>query len=197
LKTPGIVFYLIFVKSGKYYLRVVDNTYFCRYTSPLIILIFMKKIVLYYSFILALSACKSKDTETQTSDSTTSNADTVAIATAPVAETLCFEEKVGKDLTTVRLTIEGNKVTGNMEWLPWEKDQARGTLLGEKKGNEIIADYEYMIEGSNQLEEKIFVLEGDKLLVKSGELEDKNGKLTLKDRTKATIGQTLTKVACP
>lgn len=158
----------------------------------------MKKIVLYCSFILALGACKSKNTETtQTTEPTTANADTVATATAPTTETLCFEEKVGKDLTTVRITIEGNKVTGKMEWLPWEKDQARGTLLGEKKGNEIVADYEYMIEGSNQLEEKVFVLEGDKLLVKSGELEDKNGKLVMKNPGKATIGQTLVKVACP
>ena len=160
-------------------------------------MIFMKRIAFYCSFILALSACQSKNAETQTTNSTAANADTVATATAPETETLCFEEKVGKDLTTVRLTIEGNKVTGSMEWLPYEKDQARGTLLGEKKGNEIVADYEYMIEGSNQLEEKIFVLEGDKLLVKSGELEDKNGKLFIKDRSKATIGQTLVKVACP
>ena len=157
----------------------------------------MKKIAFYCSFIFTLSACQSKNTETQTTDSTAINADTVATATAPAAETLCFEEKVGKDLTTVRFTIEGNKVTGSMEWLPYEKDQARGTLSGEKMGNEIVADYEYMIEGSNQLEEKIFVLEGDKLLVKSGELEDKNGKLFIKDKSKATIGQTLVKVACP
>jgi len=196
LKTHGIVFYVILVTNGKYYLRVVNNIYFCLCTSPLIILIFMKKIVLYCSFIFALGACKSKSTET-TTETTTANADTVATATAPTVETLCFEEKVGKDLTTVTLTIEGNKVTGKMEWLPWEKDQARGTLLGEKKGNEIVADYEYMIEGSNQLEEKVFVLEGDKLLVKSGELEDKNGKLVMKNPSKATIGQTLVKVTCP
>lgn len=157
----------------------------------------MKKIVLYCSFIFALGACKSKNAETtQTTETTTANADTVATATAPAAETLCFEEKVGKDLTTVSLIIDGNNVTGRMEWLPWEKDQARGTLKGKKNGNEIVADYEYMIEGSNQLEEKVFVLEGDKLLVKSGELEDKNGKLVMKNPGKATIGQTLVKVAC-
>lgn len=154
----------------------------------------MKKIAFYCSFILTLSACQSKN---QTTDNTAARTDTIATATKPAAETLCFEEKVGKDITTVRLTIDGDKVTGNMEWLPWEKDQATGTLLGEKKGNEIVADYEYMIEGSNQLEEKIFVLEGDKLLVKSGELDDKNGKLVIKDRTKAIVGQTLVKVACP
>ena len=157
----------------------------------------MKKVTLFCSLIIALSACQSKNSESDTTDSTVSAADTLATATQPAIETLCFEEKVGKDLTTVSLTIDGNKVTGSMEWLPWEKDQARGTLVGEKNGNEIVADYEYMIEGSNQLEEKIFVLEGDKLLVKSGELEDKNGKLFIKDKAKAVIGQTLLKVACP
>lgn len=156
----------------------------------------MKKIALYCSFILALSACSSKNDDTQTTDSTTIGADTVATATQPAAEILCFEEKVGKDLTTVKLTIDGDDVTGSMEWLPWEKDQARGTLKGKKNGNEIIADYDYMIEGSNQSEEKIFIIDGDKLLVKSGELEDKNGKLVLKDPAKATIGQTLSKVVC-
>lgn len=157
----------------------------------------MKKIALYCSFILAVSACKSKTSETQTTEGTTSNADTVATATKPTAEALCFEEKIGKDLTTVRLTIEGNDVIGSMEWLPWEKDQARGTLKGKKNGNEIVANYDYMIEGSNQSEEKIFVLEGDKLLIKTGELQDKNGKLVLKNPAKATVGQTLKKVACP
>lgn len=153
----------------------------------------MKKIAFYCSFIFALGACQSKNTDT---NSTSAGADTVATATQPASETLCFEEKVGKDLTTVKLTIEGDSVIGSMEWLPWEKDQARGTLKGKKNGNEIIANYDYMIEGSNQSEEKIFVLEGDKLLVKSGELEDKNGKLVMKDPAKATVGQTLTKVAC-
>jgi hypothetical protein len=157
----------------------------------------MKKIAFYCSFIFALGACQSKNADTNTTDSSSSGADTVATATQPATQTLCFEEKVGKDLTTVKLTIEGDNVIGSMEWLPWEKDQARGTLKGKKNGNEIIADYDYMIEGSNQSEEKIFVLEGDKLLVKSGELEDKNGKLVMKDPAKATIGQTLTKVACP
>jgi len=94
------------------------------------------------------------------------------------------------------LVIKGDEVTGKMDWLPWEKDGARGTLKGKKSGNEIKVDYDYMIEGSNQSEEKVFVLEGDKLLEKTGELEDKNGKLVMKDPTKATVTQTLNKVVC-
>lgn len=156
----------------------------------------MKKIVLQLSFMMILGACQSKNTESTTTSTNNANTDTLAAATGPVTETLCFEEKVGKDITTVKLIIKGNSVSGNMEWLPWEKDRATGTLKGQKNGNEIIADYDYMIEGVNQSEEKIFILEGDKLSVKSGELEEKNGKLVMKNPAKAVIGQVLTKVAC-
>ena len=158
----------------------------------------MKRIALGFAFICFLGACQSKKSETQTSDTTTVIAtDTIATATQTTKEEkLCFEYKFKKDITTVQLVIKGDEVTGKMDWLPWEKDGARGTLKGKKFGNEIKVDYDYMIEGSNQSEEKVFVLEGDKLLEKTGELEDKNGKLVMKDPTKATVTQTLNKVVC-
>ncbi|UTA69393.1 hypothetical protein [Emticicia sp. 21SJ11W-3] len=155
----------------------------------------MRKSIVYCSVIISMFGCRSENSDNQLADSSIAYPDSVTIA-RPMADTLCFEELVGKDVTTVRLIIDGNSVNGNMEWLPWEKDRARGTLKGQKNGNEIIADYDYMIEGANQLEEKIFVIDGDKLLIKSGELKEKNGKLVMKDPTKARIGQTLTKKAC-
>jgi len=155
----------------------------------------MRRVIVYCSFIISTIGCRSENSDNQRTDSSIAYLDSVAIA-KPTIDTLCFEERVGKDLTNVRLIINGDSVTGNMEWLPWEKDRARGTLKGKKNGNEIIADYDYIIEGSNQLEEKVFILDGDKLLIKSGELEEKNGKLLMKDPAKATIGQTLTKKVC-
>ena len=134
-----------------------------------------------FVLLLVLSACQSNKTETADSK-TMSSVDTVATATKPVImeQTLCFEQKLNKDITTVKLIINGDAVSGEMNWTPWEKDGASGTLKGKKIGDEIIADYDYMIEGSNQSEEKIFKLEGDKLLVKVGELMDgKNGKLIM------------------
>ena len=151
-----------------------------------------------FVLLLVLSACQSNKTETADSK-TMSSVDTVATATKPVImeQTLCFEQKLNKDITTVKLIINGDAVTGEMNWTPWEKDGASGTLKGKKIGDEIIADYDYMIEGSNQSEEKIFKLEGDKLLVKVGELMDgKNGKLIMKDPAKARFSETLIKVKC-
>ncbi len=156
----------------------------------------MKKI----SFLLfmALAACQSKKTETASTDSTTVSADTVATATAPVAEeTICYEFRFKKDVTSVKLVMKGDSVTGEMSELIWEKDSATGTLKGKKVGNDLIVDYDYVIEGSNQVEERILRMDGDKLLVMSGELmEDKSGKLKVKDPAKATVSETLVKVKC-
>lgn len=160
----------------------------------------MKKNVLILFISVALFSCKSKTSETQTVDSTTAIAvDTVATATKPAnaEETLCFEHKEGKDITTVKLVINGDAVTGEMNWTPWEKDGAVGTLKGKKVGDEIFADYDYMIEGVNQSEEKIFKIEGDKLLEKTGELMDgKDGKLVMKDPAKAKYMGGLVKIKC-
>ena len=87
----------------------------------------MKKISLIA--LLALAACQSNKTET--TDSTTVVADTVAAATAqPASEALCFELKDGQDVTAVKLVINGDEVSGEMQWLPWEKDGAIGARGG-------------------------------------------------------------------
>ena len=110
----------------------------------------MKKLALI--ILVALTACQSKKSDTEMTDTTSvMSTDTVATATKPSTdETLCFELKEGKDITTVKLILKGDEITGEMNWTPWEKDGAVGTLKGKKVGDEIVADYDYMIEGSNQ-----------------------------------------------
>lgn len=154
----------------------------------------MKKIYLLLAF--GAFSCKSSG-DSKTTDSTIASADSVATATTGTETgAYCFMEAIGKDTTIVTFSILDGKIEGEMRWLPYEKDGAIGTIKGTISGETITVDYDYMIEGSQQVEEKIFVLQGDKLLEKSGELEDKNGKLVMKDPSKATIGATLTKVNC-
>jgi thioredoxin-related protein len=128
----------------------------------------MRKIALLLLSTITIIACKSKTDERQTADSTAAiAADTVATATksASAEETLCFEHKEGKDNTTVKLVINGDVVTGEMNW--------------------------------TQSEEKVFKIEGDKLLEKSGELVDgKDGKLVMKDPAKAKYMAGLVKIKC-
>lgn len=159
----------------------------------------MKRKLLYITILGSLVACKS-NTESSGSDSTIVFADTVASATniskANETNRLCFIETFGKDSTLVSISINGDVVEGEMRWIPYEKDGAVGTLKGKKVGDIITADYNYVIEGSEQLEEKVFVLKGNKLQIKEGELEDKNGKLVMKFPEKAKVTSTLSQTDC-
>ncbi len=61
-----------------------------------------------------------------------------------------FKEDAGtKDILTMDLNIEGNKVTGHYDWLPAMKDKRVGTIAGIKTGDSIHGDYIFMQEGIN------------------------------------------------
>ncbi len=113
--------------------------------------------------------------------------------------TFCFLSALNRDTTKVSLTITGNKVTGKMEWLPYEKDGAIGTLIGTKNTNgELELLYDYVIEGNKQTETKVMKIENGKLMIKNGELVDANndGNLKYKDVSKASYTEMLDSVAC-
>jgi hypothetical protein len=113
--------------------------------------------------------------------------------------TYCFSKLFNQDITAVELTIIDNAVSGKMDWIPYEKDSARGTLQGFKNAaDELDLIYDYIIEGSQQTETKIMKIEGDKLLVKVGQLLDpkNDGNLVYKDVSQATFSEVLEATSC-
>ena len=113
--------------------------------------------------------------------------------------TYCFNKLFNQDVTEVQLTILGNAVTGTMNWIPYQKDSARGTLKGSKNTvGEMDLMYDYMIEGNQQTETKIMKIEDGKLLVKIGQLLDpkNDGNLVYKDVSQANYTEVLEKVDC-
>jgi hypothetical protein len=148
----------------------------------------MIKSIFAFALLVGMIACTNapeQKAETATTGSTT-----------PTTETTCYLFTLQKDSSAVQITIEGNNVTGYYDWRPWEKDGAHGSLTGKKSGDMITADYKYMIEGSIQTEEVIFKMGADNLTKMEGELEEKNGKLVLKDPAKAQAGDVLKKIDC-
>jgi hypothetical protein len=158
----------------------------------------MKRTILFVALIGATIACKSKTEDSQTDSTQMVSTDSVATASniPDTGNSYCYLEALNKDSTIVTFTITDDVVEGEMKWLPYEKDGAIGTIKGKKVGDEIKVDFDYVIEGSQQVEEKIFVMKGDELLEKSGELEGKNGKLVMKNPEKATIAATLKRINC-
>ena len=117
--------------------------------------------------------------------------------TPSAVDTLCFELKLMKDVTSCQLIIEGDKVKGYYDWSPFEKDGAHGILLnGVKKGDIITADWQMMIEGNVQIEEVMFRLEDVNLSKLEGELAENGDKLVVKSPQTATVSDILVKVDC-
>ena len=112
----------------------------------------------------------------------------------------CFLKAENKDSTTVRVRFLSNDdIRGEMIWSPWQKDGAVGTLTGKlNANNEMELLYNYTIEGNRQSETKVMKIDGDKLLIKQGELIDPkfDGNLVFKDVSKATYKTVLSKVNC-
>jgi hypothetical protein len=115
---------------------------------------------------------------------------------APVNGTTCYESRLQQDLTAVQLTLNGDDVTGFYAWEPHEKDAGRGSFKGKKSGDLITVDFTYMIEGSVQSEEMVFKLDGKQLRKANGELEDKMGKMVIKDKSKLSFDEVFTAVDC-
>ena len=156
----------------------------------------MKKIVLTLALLVTLASCKKTETTT-IPEPTDAVSGAVTTTQTPVSETRCFLSALKKDSTSISLTIgNDNVVTGRMHWNPNEKDGAIGTLTGKKMNDTIVADYDFMIEGNKQMEEKVFVLSGDKLYELMGQMDDKSGKMIIKDLKKAKVRSVLSIVDC-
>ncbi len=144
--------------------------------------------------ILSLAACQNSGTP----DGQAAQTDTTAVVEeTPVAATSCYISTLGQDTTWVQLTITADgAVSGTYDWVPFEKDSARGTLSGKKEGDLLKLTYDYMIEGSQQQEEKVMKMTGDQLADGEGELvEGEGGMLKLKDPASVAF-KPMTKVDC-
>ena len=145
------------------------------------------------------SACSNTQPQEQRTEPAVVPVPQEATTPAPAEGTFCFLEALNKDTTRVRLTITGDKVEGTMDWIPNEKDGARGTLSGERsRAGELILLYSYMIEGSAQTETRIMKIENGELWMKKGPLEDPNsdGNLRYVDAALATYSASLPAVLC-
>jgi hypothetical protein len=117
--------------------------------------IYMKYIAL-FGIAALMASCSSPDGK-QVGTDTVINGDTLAKAAStqqtnntPTVSSLCFlltEGKSNQDSTSVELVVKGNKITGQMNWLPYQKDSRKGTLTGTISGEDINAVWSFMQEG--------------------------------------------------
>jgi hypothetical protein len=133
-----------------------------------------------------LSACESKKPAASANEA----------STAPTAaDTMCYQQVVGRDSTLLRLVVRDSLVTGFLAIRPAEKDRAEGTLTGTRSGDTITADWQRQGEGQTQTHALTFTMTGDSVRWREGERVRQGGKWTLKNPA-AGYEYRLTKTDC-
>jgi hypothetical protein len=152
----------------------------------------MKYINLFCIVLLLITSCSSKNSKPVNKDSVVA-ADTVKLTKASnpsAANSLCFlrtEGKDNQDSTCVELIIKGDKVSGQMSWMPDQKDSRKGILEGAIKGDTINAVWSFMQEGTKDTLNLKFKLDNNKLFQKPLKLNVTSGR----DQTDESVGYTL------
>lgn len=91
----------------------------------------------------------------------------------------CFvhtDGAAGQDTTAIHLVINANKVSGDMNWLPKEKDRRKGTLTGILDGDKIKAVWSFMQEGQTDTLGVAFKLSSQQLAQKPLMVDTKTGR---------------------
>ena len=128
---------------------------------------------------LLIASCSSNGNKTENKDADKADSSKVTANTVATDTSRCFlltEGKKNQDSTTIELAIKNDKVTGQMNWLPYQKDSRKGTLTGTAKGDTINAMWTFMQEGMTDTTGLKLVLNGNRLLQKPLTFDAKTGR---------------------
>ncbi len=142
----------------------------------------MRTTLPYLSLLFFLYSCGQRSSKTESIQTTDSVENSISMA-ASKPDTMCFRQVVGRDSTTLQLVVQDSAVTGQLNVVPYEKDQARGSIQGTLTNNQVIADWQRSGEGVTQAYKVIFTLKGDAITWREGERIEEQGKWVLKNPT--------------
>jgi hypothetical protein len=106
----------------------------------------------------------------------------------PVTETLgnkCYLSLVNNDTVSMQLNINvNNEVNGKLTYIPYQKDKNEGTIVGNIKGDTLIADYTFTSEGKSSIREVVFLKKDARYIEGYGTTLESNGKKVFTDKKK-------------
>ena len=112
----------------------------------------------------------------------------------------CYRAILKKDTISLTLNIKNGQLSsGNLSYNFFEKDKNVGTIVGDFKGDTLIANYTFMSEGVSSVRQVAFLKKGNIYVEGYGDVViDNNGKVTFKDTKQLKFdGKTvLSKVDC-
>jgi len=140
---------------------------------------------------LLIASCSSNSNKTENKDA--DKADSAKLTATPATATdtsRCFlltEGTKNQDSTTIELAIKNNKVTGQMNWLPYQKDSRKGTLTGTATGDTINAVWSFMQEGVKDTIGLKLLLKGNRLMQKPLTFDAKTGRQHTDEKAGYTV----------
>lgn len=111
----------------------------------------------------------------------------------------CYAWRSNGSIIEMSFNVNSHQeVNGKLSYNLAEKDKNEGTLIGNMKGDTLIADYTFNSEGTSSVREVAFLQKDGAFIEGYGDVVEANGKFTFKDKTKLKFDakNTLTKVDC-
>jgi len=111
----------------------------------------------------------------------------------------CYAYTSKKDTAFLHINTANGVVTGELTYQLFEKDRNKGSLKGKMTGDTLFGSYTFASEGQNSVREIVMVKKGNDLIEGFGEVEEVNGQIKYKDRSKLKFknGLIFKKTGCP
>lgn len=140
----------------------------------------MKRLIFLSAAVLIFAACTSTNEKSADSADRSDEANLQNEGVSETAErTLCYQKLTGtamQDTTSLKLIIEGEKVSGDFGHYPKGKDKRVGKIIGSYDGELIKGVWIYMQEGINDTLQVEFKLDGNNLVQKNYTIDPKTGR---------------------
>jgi hypothetical protein len=98
--------------------------------------------------------------------------------------TSCYAWIKNRDTVDMKLNVDGEEVTGQLNYRWYEKDKSLGTFSGEMNGDTLIAEYIFDSEGMRSVREIVFLKKDNKFYQGTGEMAEKGSKVMFLDKSK-------------
>jgi hypothetical protein len=101
-----------------------------------------------------------------------------------------------KDNLLINIIIDGNKVNGSYDFIPFKSEANKGTFVGFLEENIATTKYTHTLNGKKSTEEVIFKIEANKISILGGEKIEKDGIQVFKDKSKGIYMIDIPRVNC-
>ena len=100
----------------------------------------------------------------------------------------CFASRLNGNIVALSFNVNSHQeVNGKLSYNLTGKDKNEGTLIGNMKGDTLVADYTFMSEGVSSVREVVFLKREGTFIEGYGDVVDSNGKVSFKDKSKLKI----------